>query len=108
MNSICSKYILKRKRLLVVLLLFLKVNLFAQEKLSLQQAIETGLKNNYSILISKNDLEISKNIVSIGNAGALPQLNLSFSQTNSVNDIKQKYSRTHLLVLLAFVLIKIA
>jgi len=75
-----------------VLLFFLKLNLFAQEKLSLQQAIEIGLKNNYSIIISKNDLEISKNNVTLGNAGALPQLNLSLTQNNSVNDTKQKYA----------------
>ena len=92
MNSICSKYLLKRKQLLFVLLFFLKLNLFAQEKLSLQQAIEIGLKNNYSIIISKNDLEISKNNVTLGNAGALPQLNLSLTQNNSVNDTKQKYA----------------
>ena len=77
--------------LLIVLSVFFQFA-FAQEKLSLQQAIEIGLKNNYSIIISKNDLEISKNNFSMGNAGVLPRLDLGLSQNNSVNDTKQKYS----------------
>ncbi|MEO5569558.1 MAG: TolC family protein, partial [Bacteroidia bacterium] len=81
-----------KKNLLVLILISIAQIVFAQENLSLQQAIEIGLKNNYSIIISKNDLDISKNNVSWGNAGALPQLDLSLTQNNSVNDIKQKYS----------------
>lgn len=73
--------------------LFLFVHgVLAQEKLSLQQAIETGLKNNYSIVIAKNESEIGKNNSTAGNAGMLPQVNLSLIQNNSVTDTKQKYS----------------
>jgi outer membrane protein len=81
------------KKFLFVIILLCGVQIvFAQEKLSLQQAIEIGLKNNYSIIISKNDLDISKNNVSWGNAGALPALDLSLTQNNSIIDSKQKYS----------------
>jgi outer membrane protein len=66
--------------------------LFAQEKLTLQQAIETGLKNNYSIIIAKNASEMAKNNATLGNAGALPQINLGLTQNNSITDTKQKYS----------------
>ncbi len=82
---------MKRVFLLIVFIVCFQFA-FAQEKLSLQQAIEIGLKNNYSIIIAKNDFEISKNNFSLGNTGMLPRLDLSLSQNNSVNDTKQKYS----------------
>ena len=45
--------------------------------MTLEEAITTGLSNNFSIRISKNDNEISKNNNTIGNAGFLPQLGVS-------------------------------
>src|SRR2546423_137537 len=81
-----------RKVFFTLFIIFCYQNLFAQEKLSLQQAIETGLKNNYSILITKNESGQAKNNATLGNAGALPQINLSLTQNNSVTDTKQKYS----------------
>ncbi len=64
----------------------------AQEKLSLQQAIETGLKNNFGILIAKNNAEISSNNLSVGNAGMLPAVDVLVNQNNSITDTKQKLS----------------
>lgn len=81
-----------KKIIVVVVFVFYSGLNFAQESLTLQQAIEIGLKNNYSIIISKNQSVAAANNVSLGNAGALPQLNLNLAQTNSINDIKQKYS----------------
>ena len=37
----------------------------------MQQAIATGLKNNFAVLIAKNDAEIARNNNSLGNAGFL-------------------------------------
>ena len=82
---------MKKLFFVFILVCFIK-SVFAQEKLTLQQAIEIGLKNNYSIVIAKNESEIAKNNATLGNAGALPQLNLSLTQNNSINDTKQKYS----------------
>lgn len=65
---------------------------FAQEKLTLQQAIETGLKNNYSIIIAKNDAQIAKNNQSLGNAGMLPRADINVTQTNGLTDTKQTFS----------------
>lgn len=65
---------------------------FAQQILSLQQAIEEGLKNNYSILIFKNQEQQAANNVTAGNAGALPRVDLNVSDTRSINDTKQKYA----------------
>lgn len=92
MKIICNNPFLIKIYFTVLLFLFINSTVFAQENLSLQQAIEIGLKNNYSIILSKNDLDISKNNVSLGNAGALPQLNLNLIQNNNINDTKQKYS----------------
>ncbi|MEE1884818.1 TolC family protein [Pedobacter flavus] len=46
----------------------------AQEKLTLNEAIQQALKNNYDIKIVNNNAEISKNNVNLGNAGMLPRL----------------------------------
>jgi len=45
--------------------------------MTLEDAITTGLGNNFSIRISKNDNEIVKNNNTIGNAGFLPKLGVS-------------------------------
>jgi outer membrane protein len=47
-------------------------NILAQERLSLQDAISTALKNNYDIKLVNNDVAIAKNNVNLGNAGILP------------------------------------
>lgn len=63
----------------------------AQETLTLQQAIGLALQNNYAIIISKNETEISKNNISKGNAGMLPELNLKAGGSFSGNDTKQEF-----------------
>lgn len=60
----------------------------AQEILSLQQAMEIALKNNFSIQIAKSYSDIAKNDVTFGNAGMLPQLN--FSASGSIQNNKSK------------------
>ncbi len=62
---------------------------WAQEKLSLEDAIQTALKNNYDILLSSNQVKVSKNNVSLANAGMLPTLNANFSNNRSIQDSKQ-------------------
>ena len=81
-----------KKFLFIIILNSVTQVLFAQEKLSLQQAIEIGLKNNYSIVIAKNESEIAKNNATPGNAGELPTLDLGLSKEYSVIDSRQKYS----------------
>jgi outer membrane protein len=44
------------------------------KKLTLEEAIAVGLKNNFSILISANNQNIAQNNNTIGNAGFLPTL----------------------------------
>ncbi len=81
------------KRLFILLLFFcFTLQLHAQERLSLADAVAIALKNNYSILISKNETEIDANNNTAGNAGMLPSLNINAAGTKSANDTKQSYS----------------
>ena len=66
--------------------------LFSQQKLSLNEAIKIALENNYDINLAKRDLEISGNNYSLGNAGFLPRVDASGSQTRTVTKTKQEYS----------------
>ena len=58
----------------------------AQQKLSLQECIETGLEKNYQIRMARNEQEISDRNVSLGNAGYLPQLRLNAGASGSLNN----------------------
>lgn len=64
----------------------------AQNALTLEQAIETGLKNNYSISIEKNNSKIAENNNSLGNAGMLPKVDLNASVNFANNATKQEFS----------------
>lgn len=67
----------------------LKTNTSNLPTLSLQDAIEQALKNNYDIRIVKNDLSVAKNNVNLGNAGFLPSLDGSYSQGGSIQNTVQ-------------------
>ncbi|MFA4870370.1 MAG: TolC family protein [Pedobacter sp.] len=63
---------------------------FAQQKLSLEDAIGIALNNNYDIKLVNNDIQVAKNNVNLGNAGMLPRVDGSFSDGGS----KQNITRT--------------
>lgn len=63
-----------------------------QEKLSLETAIATALKNNYDIKLVNNDVQIAKNNANIGNAGMLPTLDGNFSDGGSRQNITRTQS----------------
>jgi len=67
-------------------------NYFAQTKMTLDEAIKIALEKNYDIQLAKDDLLISENNYSIGNAGFLPKVDLTASKTRTVNNTKQEYS----------------
>jgi len=62
----------------------------AAETYSLKQCIELGLEKNYEIRIVRNNQQISDNNMTIGNAGYLPQIDLSAGYSGTINDIEQK------------------
>jgi outer membrane protein len=72
------------KKHLFFLLLFSFGRLQAQEILSLKQAVIIALENNYSIKLSDNLNQISKNNVSYGNAGILPVVNGNLTDLNRI------------------------
>jgi outer membrane protein len=84
--------IIKTYVLVVFCLLFISITLVAQEKLTLQQAIEMALKNNYDINIVKNNAIIAANSNTLGNAGMLPKVDLQASTNLANNATKQEFS----------------
>ncbi|MEO5911528.1 MAG: TolC family protein [Pelobium sp.] len=75
--KIISKYI-------IAIFFFPLLSATAQEKLDLRQAISIALENNYDIKLSNNLSDISKNDVSLGNAGILPVVNGNLTKVNNV------------------------
>lgn len=85
---------MKTKHILFCIALLFGTNqiLFAQERLSLQDAIAIALKNNYDIKLVNNDVAIAKNNVNLGNAGILPSATGTFSTGGSRQNTVQTQS----------------
>lgn len=64
----------------------------AQDAITLQQAIEAGLKSSFGVQIAKNNEEILQNNASLGNAGMLPEIGLNAVQNNSVTNTHQEFA----------------
>ena len=64
----------------------LAINVTAQQvqQLSLTDAIAEGLENNFSVLLARNNEQISSNNATHGNAGMLPAVNLNSSVNRAV------------------------
>lgn len=69
--------------ILILALSWLVLPTYAQETLSLENAIAIGLKNNYQIQIAQKRIEIAKNNNSLAAAGAYPSITGSLSSGNS-------------------------
>jgi len=61
--------------------------LLAQEQLSLSEAIQIGLSNNFGIRIGQVNQEIARNNNSWGQAGRYPSIDISVGQSNNITDI---------------------
>lgn len=61
----------------------------AQELLTVEDAVKIALENNYEIRISKNDLKIDQQNVNLANAGILPRVDASVTDSHSIQDISQ-------------------
>ena len=72
-----------------LVLLLLNTACLAQEKLSLQQAVELTLQNNYDIQLRSNQLNVAKNNVSLANAGIMPLITGNFTNNHSVQNSEQ-------------------
>ena len=78
---------------ILFLTLFIAANSsFAQNTITVHQAIETVLKNNYDIIIQKNKSDILKTNSDASIANFLPKAGISISKSGSINSIDQKFS----------------
>jgi outer membrane protein TolC len=69
-----------------IFLLLAIIPLYAQDVLSVEEAIKIGLKNNFDILIARNTVAISKNNRGKGTAGFLPTLDATGSASLTKTD----------------------
>jgi outer membrane protein len=60
--------------------------------LTLKDAVEIALKNNYNIKLAQNNNSVAKNNVTPGNAGILPQVSADLTTNNSKQTITQTRS----------------
>jgi len=76
------------KTLLPLLLFFVVIlqPVKAQDLLTLDEAIQIGLEQNYGVQLSQNRAEVAENNRTLGNAGFFPQLDLSATHSESVED----------------------
>ncbi|SMG30408.1 TolC family protein [Arenibacter troitsensis] len=66
--------------------------LTGQEILTVEEAVQIALENNYQIKIAANELQIDEVSVSVGNAGMLPQVALGLTDNNSIQNLSQTRS----------------
>ena len=83
---------IKRIYKLLFLLFTLSSGLVAQSVLTIEEAIKIGLEKNFSVLIVKNEQEISKLQNNVGNAGMSPTISLN----GNLNLLLQGYGITNI------------
>lgn len=84
-SAICNRY-----SLFILALLF--VQLSVAQTLTIEQAIELALKNNYDILLAKNEAEIATRNNTVGNAGMLPRVTGTVTDNFTLNTLNQRFS----------------
>jgi outer membrane protein TolC len=80
------------KKIFLLLLTICSVCTVTAQHLSLQQAIDMALKNNFDILVSRSAADIDKINNTKGNAGMLPTVHLNGTADVSYNNVYQKLS----------------
>lgn len=81
---------MKKLTIYIALSLFLFTDAEAKDIYSLKHCIELGLEKNYEIRIVRNNQQVSDNNMTIGNAGYLPQADLTAGYSGTINSIEQK------------------
>ena len=78
--------------LLTAMSLILGMDCFAQDikAYTLQECLNEGLENNYSLKMVRNQQRVSDNNATVGNAGFLPSLSLSSSYREDNSIVKDK------------------
>jgi len=78
------------KRFIIFIILLFPFFLNAQQTLTLKNAIDTALKNNFDILIARNNSEMSKDNNTFGMAGGLPIISAGAGGNGSISNVKQQ------------------
>ena len=82
-----------KKRIYIVCITVLKgCNLYAQNILSKEEAIQLTLENNYGVKIANNNVELAENNKSVLNSGYLPTLTGNAGATYNKDDISAEFS----------------
>lgn len=76
-----------------IFLLFLSTATYvnAQEQLTLKQAMEIALENNFEVRVARAEAGIATNNATIGNAGMLPSVGINASQQNAIDNTRQEF-----------------
>ena len=75
-----------------LLLLFFLPMLAHAQQLSLRNAIDTALKNNFDILIAHDNVEQNRIANTYGNAGGMPSVAITSGNSSSLSNIHQEYN----------------
>lgn len=86
------------KYILTIVLVALVTPIWAQNKLTLEDAISVALKNNYDILLAKQKVKSGELRNTWGSAGAYPTFSLMFASNNDLNNVDpEDYTRNQLM-----------
>ncbi len=77
-----------KKFILLSISIFISLALLAQEKLSLAQAIEIGIQNNYQVEIARQNLQVATNNNDWGTAGRSPRIDLNLNSNNGYRNAR--------------------
>ncbi|MEH6408797.1 MAG: TolC family protein [Leeuwenhoekiella sp.] len=76
----------------ILVLFFFAFQAQAQDFLTVKEAIDIALENNYEIKIASNELKINQNESTIGNAGMLPTVGAVITKNNAIQNSSQTRS----------------
>ncbi|MEM6763849.1 MAG: TolC family protein [Bacteroidota bacterium] len=82
--------------LFILLIILVTPSVYAQEKLSMLDAVDQALKNNYGIRIAQLDKEVAYQNNTWGNAGAMPSLALNATGAGFTTDNQASFLRSRL------------
>ena len=80
------------KKIIFVFMSFCMTSITAQKLVSVSEAIELALENNYGIKIISNNKEIAKNNASILNSGYLPTVSSSSGATFNRDNLEAEFA----------------
>jgi outer membrane protein len=82
-----------KSSILIIFTCLLQIsNIYAQNRLSLEEAVQTALENNFDIKLNKNEVEQAKINVNRANAGMIPIITGNLSTNNTLLNTRQTLS----------------